>query len=98
MPLDIGKVLRDQIQFVGLTYEDVADALNLNRNTVYSWTSSKRTPTLDNLYQLCLLLDITIDDIIYWAGYDYDRPALRVVPFGSFEPLDLGLDEEGYQD
>ncbi len=47
-----------------LTQEDLADALNVSRQTVYKWEASLSKPKLDKLKQITELLDITYEELL----------------------------------
>lgn len=49
----------------GFTPKDIKEFLNLGSiQTVYNWCNGLNMPTVDNLYALSQLLQITIDEII----------------------------------
>ena len=49
----------------GITPKDIKEFLNLGSvQTVYNWCNGQNMPTLDNLYALSQLLQVSMDDII----------------------------------
>ncbi|OAA90416.1 helix-turn-helix transcriptional regulator [Clostridium ljungdahlii] len=54
------KVLRKQL---GLRQEDVANALNVTRQTINAIENSKYNPTLDLAMRLAKLLNTTVDEL-----------------------------------
>lgn len=51
----------------GLTTEQVADLLSVNRGTVERWESGKSAPTYPQLVKLCEIYNCTPDDIRFIA-------------------------------
>lgn len=47
----------------GLTQNDVAIALNVNKKTVWSWENGKTVPNLEKIDALCTLYGRKYDDI-----------------------------------
>ena len=58
----------------GLTQDDMAEALHVSRQTVYKWETGKGQPDLDRLKQLCLLFDISADQLLD-ISISMDTPA-----------------------
>ncbi len=54
----------------GITTETLAEALNVSRQTVYAWFSSRKMPTIDHLVEIASLLDLTVDELIARRSYD----------------------------
>jgi len=48
----------------GLTQQQVADALGLDRSAIAHYEKGDSKPTLDNIPKICELLNITIQDIL----------------------------------
>ncbi len=69
----------------GLTQKDLADYLNISYQAVSKWESGKSLPTIEMLYEISHLLNVTIDSLInenawknrritYWdTGLDSER-------------------------
>lgn len=47
-----------------MSQEDLADALNVSRQTIYKWEASISKPKLEKLKQIIDLLDITYEDLL----------------------------------
>lgn len=49
----------------GIKVVDIADYMGFsNTNSIYKWLRGETMPSLDNIYALSILLDVTINDII----------------------------------
>lgn len=48
----------------GLTQEDIALILNINRSTYSYWESGKTKPSINKLIQISKLYNVTIDYIV----------------------------------
>lgn len=48
----------------GLTQQDIADKLKVDRSSVAKWESGEAMPRVDKLKQLAIILDCTIDDLL----------------------------------
>jgi transcriptional regulator with XRE-family HTH domain len=60
-----GENIRLAIQNRNITYERLAEILNLNSpRVIYEWVNGNKMPCLENLLNLSLLLNINIDDIL----------------------------------
>ena len=47
-----------------LSQEDVADKLNVTRQTVSKWETNQSTPDFDKIVPLCELYEITADQLL----------------------------------
>lgn len=47
-----------------LTQEDVAEKLNVSRQTISNWESGSVSPTIDKVNELAKLYNVTIDELI----------------------------------
>ena len=54
-------------QSKGLTQQNLADELKINRSTVAMWESGESFPRADKLPALARILDCTIDDL-FWEN------------------------------
>lgn len=62
---ETGRRIRVFRERKGLSVMDVARYMGFeNPQAVYHWQSGKALPSLDNMYALSILLEITINDII----------------------------------
>lgn len=48
----------------GLSQEEVADRLNVSRQTISKWETDQSTPDFDKILPLCELYEITADDLL----------------------------------
>ena len=65
----------------GITPKDIKEFLNLGSiQTIYNWCNGLNMPTVDNLYALSQLLQVSIDEII--CG---NRKAIRQEPIVIIE-------------
>ncbi len=58
-----------------LTQEDVAERLNVSRQTVAKWESGESLPDIENCILLAKLYDVTIDDLVRYAKEPDDTTA-----------------------
>lgn len=77
--MNIAETLKEQLKFMNVTRKDLADRIGLSKSAIDNYLAGGSIPPLDRLYAICCALDCTIDDIMEWSGYDYDRPALHIV-------------------
>lgn len=64
-----GENLRVLIQQSGLSYDDIADYLNLNTaRVVYDWVNGFKLPKIEHLIMLSRLLCVTLEDILEIKG------------------------------
>lgn len=42
----------------------LAELLNVTEQTVYSWFSAKKLPSIDHLIEIADILEVTLDDLI----------------------------------
>ena len=47
-----------------MSQEDMAKALYVSRQTIYKWESGKALPDIDKLRQICLLFDVSADELL----------------------------------
>jgi len=48
----------------GLTQQQIADELSVNRVTYTNWEKGNREPNLENVVKLAHILDVTTDDLL----------------------------------
>ncbi|MGX6978053.1 helix-turn-helix domain-containing protein [Vagococcus elongatus] len=68
-----------------LTQNDLANELNISRQSVSKWENGETVPSIDNLIRLSGILNISLDELITGESYlsfpfDYGRPKNKV-PF-----------------
>lgn len=61
MPIGFGERLRFATAERGMYLTELADAVGVDRRTVYSWADEKFFPTAIKLYQICRALDVSAD-------------------------------------
>ncbi len=59
-----GVKIRDVCKEQNLSADHVAEMLNVSKQTVYSWWSSKKCPSVDHLVELSSIIDIPVDELI----------------------------------
>ncbi len=52
-----------------VTVEYIAEELNVSRQTVYSWYSAKKLPTLDHMVELADITGTSIDELVVSKDY-----------------------------
>lgn len=52
----------------GLTQKDVAERLEVNRNTISSYEAYKTIPDIETAKRIAALYGLTVDDIIFFAN------------------------------
>ena len=62
-----GQRLRQLLKKEKLSQQEVADELNIPRNTVWRWINNQATPESNNLHKLAALLHITVDELLNGA-------------------------------
>lgn len=48
----------------GLTQEDLAEKINVSRQAITKWESGEGIPDIENLKQISILFDVTIDELV----------------------------------
>ena len=59
-----GERLRNLIKRARLSQQNVADELDIPRNTVWRWINRQATPEANNLQKLATLLHIPVDELL----------------------------------
>lgn len=54
------------------TQEDLAKALGVEQNTVSRWETGEHQPTDAMKFQICLLLDRSLDELFGWNSHILD--------------------------
>lgn len=62
--MDLGKKLFKLRKSKNLSQEDVADKLNVTRQTVSKWETNQSTPDFDKIVPLCDLYGISTDELL----------------------------------
>ena len=58
-----GTLLKESRRNAGLSQKDLADSLNVTRNTVINWEADKSRPDYHYIPELCRILDIRLHDL-----------------------------------
>ena len=60
-----GKRIKKYMDNLGLSVKEVRDYLQLGSvQSIYHWLEGKSLPSMDNLFALSILLEVTVDDLI----------------------------------
>ena len=62
--MSIGGKLYDLRKKKGLSQEEVADKLNVSRQTVSKWETDQSMPDFDKIVPICELYSITTDELL----------------------------------
>ena len=62
--MEIGKKLKDARMKSGFTQENVAEKINVSRQTVSNWENEKSYPDIINIIELSNLYSISLDDLL----------------------------------
>ena len=66
--MEIGKKLKEARQMSGLTQENVAEKLNVSRQTISNWETEKFYPDILYVLQLSDLHQVSLDELL--KGYE----------------------------
>ena len=62
--MNLSEKLKNAREKAGLSQKDVAEALNISRQSVSKWETGKAYPDIDNLIILSELYDVSVDYLI----------------------------------
>ena len=62
--MEIGKKLKDARMSSGLTQENVAEEINVSRQTISNWENEKSYPDIISAIKLSNLYSISLDDLL----------------------------------
>ena len=68
--------IKTMCQKKGVTIIDIVKRMNVSRQTVYSWFSSKKIPSIDHLIELSDILSVTVDELMVRKGFMDDEDNL----------------------
>ena len=71
--MSLGERLYELRKKKGLSQEEVAEKLNVTRQSVSKWETGKCMPDLSLFPELCKVLDITINDLISGEKVDNEK-------------------------
>lgn len=75
---DICERLRNAIDNSKFTQLEIAKTLNISKDTISNYINNKSIPRLDILLNICNLIEIPIQDIVYgFNKNDFDEIILR---------------------
>ena len=60
----IGKNIRYFRKLIGYTQEQLAETLNVSRQTIAKWENEEVTPNIEDCMQMQELLNISLDDLV----------------------------------
>ena len=66
--MDLGKKIFELRKSKNLSQEDVAEELNITRQTVSKWETNQSTPDFDKIVPLCELFGISTDELLKDEG------------------------------
>ena len=76
MPMNItldientGRNIKDICREQGVSVDDIACMLGVSAQTIYSWFSGTKMPTVDHLIELADVLDVTVDELLVRRPY-----------------------------
>lgn len=61
----VGENIRKQREQKHVSQEEMAQALNVTRQTVSSWETGRTEPDLDTLHRIAQYLEVTVEELIY---------------------------------
>jgi len=62
--MNIGDKILEFRKSKGYSQEDIANKLNVSRQTISKWETNQSTPDFDKIVPLCQLFDITTDELL----------------------------------
>lgn len=65
--MEFSKRLKDTLMWQGITQEELAKMLNVNRTSISQWISGRCYPKLELFYRICLVLRETPN---YMLGFE----------------------------
>ena len=65
-----GRNIKDICREQGVSVDDIAFMLGVSTQTIYSWFSAKKMPTVDHLIELADVLDVTVDELLVRRQFD----------------------------
>lgn len=75
----VGKNIKKAREGRGLTQEDLAERLNVTRQAVSNWENEKTQPSIEMLNQLALVLEVSVEELIYGGERKALPPAVHKV-------------------
>lgn len=63
-----GKRIRNLMDLRHISHAVIAEKLNVSVQAVYHWAHGRSIPSVDNLYALSRILEVSMEDILVFAG------------------------------
>ena len=74
-----GKNLTELMALHDVDVKQLANTLGVSNQAVYKWLNGKALPSLDNLFQIGHILNVSMDDIVVGTEcYSYTLPEIYV--------------------
>lgn len=61
----VGENIKAKREAANITQEQLAESLNVTRQTVSSWETGRTEPDIDTLHKIAQRLDTTVEELIY---------------------------------
>lgn len=75
--MEIGKSLQHYRMTNGMTQEQLAQILNVSRQTISKWENDRSFPDIENLIWLCDLYHISLDELVGRKQIVYETKSIR---------------------
>lgn len=62
--VSVGKLIKENRDRLRLTQQELADKSGLSKGTIVNYETGKRSPTMENLAKIALVLDVSASDLI----------------------------------
>ena len=56
--------LKEELKYSKYSQKEIAEKLGISVSNISNWKKGKNLPSLEMFYQLCILLEISADDIL----------------------------------
>ncbi|MDO5441643.1 MAG: helix-turn-helix transcriptional regulator [Bacillota bacterium] len=74
-----GKKIESLLRQSDVSVKELANTLGVSNQSVYKWIKGKSLPTLENLFQISHLLQVSMDEIVVEeTKYSYALPEIYV--------------------
>lgn len=60
--MKIGNTIADARKRKGMTQEELADSIQVTRQSISKWENDESMPDIENIYKLCEVLNLTVED------------------------------------
>ena len=71
--MEIGEKLKNSRINAGMTQEQIAEKINVSRQTISNWEAGKSLPDVINLIKISDLYQISLDDLLKGDGKMMDK-------------------------